>query len=200
MARRLATSGRAPAGFKLVEEAIIPAVETDLIELAQRFSLAYYALDPDNPRSSASFGYKYDFANDSFTACTPIPDAFRDVCQVAADLAAVAPEDFAECLVNRYEPGATIQPHRDKPVFDRIVGLSLGSAATMVLTGPEELKLAPAHIVLPRRSMYLLSQDSRWLWKHSLPPVTHMRWSMTFRTLSPEGRVLLDRHAVADET
>jgi DNA oxidative demethylase len=42
-----------------------------------------------------------------------------------------APETLEQALVIRYDPGAGIGWHRDRPVFEHIVGVSLGASATM---------------------------------------------------------------------
>jgi DNA oxidative demethylase len=179
------TATALPPGMKLAQEVLTPAEECRLVSLIETAGLSYYAYDPDNPRSSKSYGWKYNFLNDSFVPCEPLPEGLRGVAERAAEFAGVAAQDIAECLLNRYEPGAIIQPHLDKPVWDRVVGVSLGAPATMVFrhrdTG-EELSVA----LLPR-SAYLLADDARHVWQHGLPPMQGTRYSITLRTFSPEG-------------
>lgn len=189
--------GAVPPGLKLAREIMTPAEEQGLIALIEASGLSYYAMDPDNPRSSKSYGWKYDFRNDSFVPCEPIPEGFRPICEKAARFANVEPEDFAECLLNRYEPGAIIQPHSDKPVWEHIIGISLGSAETMTFSKPSDAAQADIDIVLEPRSMFLLSGEARHVYHHSLPPVKSMRWSITLRTFSDEGVRLRDRRVAA---
>jgi len=170
--------------LKFAEEIITPAKEAALIALIERSGLAYSSYDPGNRRSSTSYGWKYDYRNDDFIACAPLPEGFNDLAAKAAKFAGVRPEEFAECLLNRYEPGAIIQPHHDKPCWEYVVGISLGAAATMEFT--RESDGARIGVPLPPRSIYLLAGDARHVWRHALPPMRNTRWSITFRTFTPE--------------
>jgi len=179
-----------PPGLTFARDVISPQQEATLLAACAECQLSYYSQDPNNPRSSASFGWKYDFANDSFLPCAPIPDAFQDACAIAARFGNTTPEAIVECLLNRYEPGAIIQPHCDKPVFDKIIGLSLGSAADMVFSKPAELGGDAVTLTLPPRSIYMMQGEARDIWRHALPHIPVTRWSLTFRTLSPAGEAL----------
>lgn len=174
-----------PPGLKLAFEAIPPAEEAALIALIEAADLTCSAYDPGNSRASASFGWKYDFLSDSFVPCGAIPEGFQALAETAAAFAGLARDDLAECLLNRYAPGAVIQPHCDKPVWERVIGVSLGTPATMVFRDPRSGEERP--VVLPPRSMYLLAGDARHVWHHALPPMHDTRYSITFRSLSAEG-------------
>jgi alkylated DNA repair protein (DNA oxidative demethylase) len=178
-------SHQIPPGLKLSQEVMDPAEEAALIHLIENAGLEYYAYDPDNPRSSKSYGWKYDFLKDTFVPCEPLPGGFAAIAQQAAAFAGLSPRDFAECLLNRYEPGAIIQPHCDKPVWEHVVGVSLGTPATMVFRHGESGE--ERAVTLAPRSMYLLAGDARYVWQHSLPPMQGTRWSITFRSFSAEG-------------
>ena len=189
------TSGEVlPPGLKLADEVVTSEEEADLITLIERSGLSYSPYDPENPRSSTSYGWKYDYGSDSFLACAPMPNGFRAICEKAAAFAGVEPDQLAECLLNRYEPGAIIQPHLDKPVWEHVVGISLGTPTTMQFRKEVGDVYARAEIELAPRSMYLLSGEARYTWQHSLPPLEATRWSITFRDFSDEGRRL---HAAA---
>lgn len=174
-----------PPGLKLAQEVVTPAEEAALIELMVASGLSYYAYDPDNPRSSKSFGWKYDFLKDTFAPCDPLPEGLRAIAEKAAAFAGLTVEDFAECLLNRYEPGAIIQSHLDKPVWEHVIGVSLGTPATMIFRHQETGEERP--VELSPRSMYVLADDARYVWQHSLPPMQGTRWSITFRSFSAEG-------------
>ncbi|MBW8754507.1 MAG: alpha-ketoglutarate-dependent dioxygenase AlkB [Sphingomonadales bacterium] len=174
-----------PPGLKLARDVMTSAEEAALIERIEASGLAYYAYDPGNPRSSTSFGWKYDFQSDRFVPCAAIPEGFSAIADRAAEFAGLACDDFAECLLNRYEPGAVIQPHCDKPVWEHVIGISLGAPATMVFRHQDSGEERP--VALPPRSIYLLADDARYVWQHSLPPMQSTRYSITFRTFSAEG-------------
>lgn len=181
-------------GLRLVHDVITRDEEAALIALIEASGPRRSPYDPDNPRSSTSYGWKYDFGSDSFVACGPMPEGFRAVCEKAATLAGVRPDELAECLLNRYEPGAIIQPHFDKPVWEHVIGISLGSAVTMEFCKDCAAGRERVTVELPPRSMYLLAGEARHVWQHSLPPLEETRWSITFRDFSDEGR---RRHAQA---
>jgi alkylated DNA repair dioxygenase AlkB len=193
---RDASNGK-PPGLKLAQDVITPEEETQLIELIETAGLAYKSYDAGNPRSSVSYGWTYDFVNDTFVRCEPLPEGFRNICRSAAEFAGIAPEDLVECLLNRYEPGAVIQPHKDKPVWEHVVGVSLGSSATMDFRKKIDGEYKHRPVELLRRSMYLLTGEARHVFEHSLPPMTQTRWSITFRSYSEEGRQLRDRSSAA---
>jgi alkylated DNA repair protein (DNA oxidative demethylase) len=44
-----------------------------------------------------------------------------------------------------------------------------------------------ASALLPPRSIYHLTGETRHEWEHSIAPMAVMRWSITFRSLSEEG-------------
>ena len=139
-------------------------------------------------RLTASFGWRYDFDDSSFTQGSPLPDWLMPVRDRAAAFAGLAPEDLAHVLLIRYDPGAGIGWHRDRPVFEHVVGISLGNPAVMRFRqrrpGGFDRFAAP----LAPRSVYHLSGEARHLWEHSIAPMDVPRWSITFRSLSDKSR------------
>jgi alkylated DNA repair dioxygenase AlkB len=104
----------------------------------------------------------------------------------------VEDDAFAMALINEYAPGAPIGWHRDAPQYDIVAGISLLSECRMrfrpyrspAATAPAAVKRAATHeIMLERRSAYLMTGESRTSYEHHIPPVTHLRYSVTFRTL-----------------
>ena len=179
------SSSAPPPGLKLAYDMMTPAEEAALVALIEDSGLTYPIFDPANRRSSTSYGWKYNLARDNFFACAAMPEGFRAVAARAAAFAGADAGDFAECLLNRYEDGAIIQSHHDKPVWEKVIGISLGEPATMIFRHPDTGEERP--VPLPRRSMYVLGDDARYVWEHSLPPMQGTRYSITFRTFSAEG-------------
>ena len=66
-----------------------------------------------------------------FDRADPIPDWLLPIRTRAAAFAGLADDDLVQALLIRYDPGAGIGWHRDRPVFEHVVGLSLGAPATM---------------------------------------------------------------------
>jgi alkylated DNA repair dioxygenase AlkB len=109
-----------------------------------------------------------------------------------AKWAGVPDEAFAMALVNEYKPGSPIGWHRDAPQYDIVAGVSLLSACRMKFrpyrapasTPAERRRQSATHeIVLSPRSAYLMTRESRHAFEHHIPPVTALRYSVTFRTL-----------------
>jgi alkylated DNA repair protein (DNA oxidative demethylase) len=141
-------------------------------------------------RKTTSFGWRYDFDDASFAPTAPIPDWLHGLRQKAAAFAGLQPGDFVHVLLARYDPDAGIGWHRDRDVFDQVVGVSLASAATLRFRRRKPGGFDRAKLELVPRSAYLLSGEARSQWEHSIAPGERLRFSITFRTLSEKGRRL----------
>src|SRR5690242_13467813 len=139
-------------------------------------------------RKTKTYGWRYDFDDASFAPAEPIPEWLHPVRAKAAQLAGIAPEDFAHVLLARYDPGAGIGWHRDRPQFEDVVGISLGSPATIRFRQRTPDGFRRAKVQLEPRSAYLLSGEVRQEWEHSIAPGGKLRFSITFRSLSQRGR------------
>jgi alkylated DNA repair dioxygenase AlkB len=139
-------------------------------------------------RLTHSFGWRYDFDDHSFGPVAPIPDILMPVRARAAAFAGLSADDLVQAMVTRYDPGAGIGWHRDRPVFEHVVGLSLGAAATMRFRRRVATKFERATLPLAPRAAYHLAGDARHLWEHSIAEMAETRWSITFRSLSERGR------------
>jgi DNA oxidative demethylase len=139
-------------------------------------------------RRTQSFGWRYDFDDASFTPAEPIPDWLEPVRKRAAAFAALRPEDFIHALLARYDPGAGIGWHRDRDVFEEVVGISLGTAAGLRFRQRMASGFRRAKLEVAPGSAYLLSREARYDWEHSIGAGDALRFSVTFRTLSEKGR------------
>ena len=139
-------------------------------------------------RKTQSFGWRYDFDDASFTPAEPIPDWLMQLRAKAAAFAGIAPDHFIHVLLARYDPGAGIGWHKDRDVFDQVVGISLNTPAKLRFRQRTTTGFRRAFIEILPRSAYLLSGESRWEWEHSIAPGEQLRFSITFRTLSERGR------------
>ena len=92
-------------------------------------------------------------------------------------------------LLTRYDPGAGIGWHRDRPVFEHVIGISLGAPAVLRFRRRDGARFDRASLPLPPRSIYHLSGPARHEWEHSIVPIDAPRWSVTFRSLSDKGRL-----------
>jgi DNA oxidative demethylase len=141
-------------------------------------------------RKTTSFGWRYDFDDSSFAPTHAIPDWLTPLRETAATFAGLRPDDFVHVLLARYDPGAGIGWHRDRDVFDKVVGISLATPATLRFRRRKPDAFDRASLELAPRSAYLLSETVRWDWEHRITPGDQLRFSITFRTLSEKGRRL----------
>jgi DNA oxidative demethylase len=88
---------------------------------------------------SDSKGYRYTHVNPATQAPWPVmPEAFRQIAELAAESAGYASFAPDVCLINRYLPGAKMGLHQDKDERDfsqPIVSVSLGIPAVFVFGG-----------------------------------------------------------------
>jgi len=135
-------------------------------------------------RLTASFGWRYDFDNGRFAPTEPLPAWLLPARDRAADFAGLEADDLVQALLIRYDPGAGIGWHRDRPVFEHVIGISLAAPATMRLRRRRPDGFDRAKILLPARSIYHLHGEVRHDWEHSIAPMQVARWSVTFRSLA----------------
>ena len=148
-------------------------------------------------RRVASFGYDYSFEKRSLSKGKDIPQAFNFLIEKVARHTTSEKEHFAELLVTEYPPGSVINWHRDAPPFDIIAGVSLLSDCTFRLRPHPKYrqKRSAIHsLEVQRRSLYIIRDEARAAWDHSIMPVTSTRYSITLRTLkSMRGKETPDK-------
>jgi DNA oxidative demethylase len=140
-------------------------------------------------RLTASYGWRYDFDDGSFAPVEAIPDWLLPLRAKAARFACLQPGELVQALLIRYDPGAGIGWHRDRPVFEHVLGISLGSPATMRFRRRRPGGFDRASAPLAARSIYHLTSQARHEWEHSIAPMAVTRWSITFRSLSEKAHL-----------
>ena len=139
-------------------------------------------------RLTASYGWRYDFDDASFAPAEAIPDWLLPLRTKAARFAGLQPGELVQALLIRYDPGAGIGWHRDRPVFEHVLGISLGAPATMRFRRRKPGGFDRVSALLAPRSIYHLTGEARHDWEHSIAAMEARRWSITFRSLSEKGR------------
>lgn len=176
-----------PVGFDYKMDAVSADEERAL--LADIKALPFQEFDFHGflgKRRVVSFGWKYDFAAAALREAEPIPAFLQAVRDQAAATINRDAASFEQVLVTEYGPGAGIGWHKDKAVFDEVVGLSLATACTLRLRRRVGEKWQRISTELAPRSIYLLSGAVRSEWEHSIPPVSETRYSLTFRSMVRE--------------
>ena len=177
------------AGLSQADAIVTPGEEQKLITSINAAELSPFRFHRWlGKRLTASYGWRYDFDNASFAPAEAIPDWLLPLRARAARFACLQPDEFVQALLIRYDPGAGIGWHRDRPVFDRVVGISLGAPATMRFRRRRRGGFDRASVLLAPRSIYHLTGEARHEWEHSIAAMEVTRWSITFRSLSEKGR------------
>ena len=183
--------GAGVAGLSQADAFVTPGEEQVLIASIDAAELSPFRFHGWlGKRLTASYGWRYDYDDASFAPAETIPDWLLPLRARAARFAGLEPGELAQALLIRYDPGAGIGWHRDRPVFEHVVGISLGALATMRLRRRRPGGFDRASALLTPRSTYHLTGDARHEWEHSIAPMAVTRWSITFRSLSGKGRLL----------
>jgi alkylated DNA repair dioxygenase AlkB len=171
-------------GAQLIDE----TEQRDCVEQLERLDLPPFRFHGFlGNRRTRSFGWRYDFEDASFTRTEPIPAWLQPLREKAAAFAGFSSEQFVHALVARYDPGAGIGWHRDRDVFEDVVGISLGTPAILRFRQRTPSGFRRARVGVEPGSAYLLSGEARWKWEHSIAPGEELRFSVTFRTFSKKG-------------
>ena len=173
-----------PSGFVLrdaflareEEEALLEAIRT--LELQEARYKEYTAR-----RRVASFGSGFDYDANELTPAPAIAPFLLSLRDKVAAWVGVDAEAFGYALVSEYRPGTALGWHRDVPQFEKIAGVSLGTAGRMRFRPYPPRKGDPTFALdLAPRSAYVLQDEVRWEWQHSIAPTPGLRYSITFRT------------------
>lgn len=171
-------------GLATVEYLVSAAEEQALIAAIDAAPLAPFRFQGwTGKRLTVSYGWTYDFDSARFAESEPIPGWLKPLQACAAAFAGLEADDLAHVLLIRYDPGAGIGWHRDRPVFEHVVGVSLGAPAVMRFRRRAERGFERRSLPLPPRAAYHLSGEARHGWEHSIAPIEETRWSVTFRSL-----------------
>lgn len=175
-------------GLSYCEDFITEAEERRLIGLIEQLDLESFRFQQwTGKRQTRSFGWHYDFAAARFAPAEPIPDWLLPIKARAAAFADLDDDALVQAMVIRYDAGAGIGWHRDRPVFEHVTGISLGVPATMRFRRRLGSRFERAAAPLSPRSLYLLGGEARHDWEHSIAALSETRWSITFRSLSKRG-------------
>ena len=171
-------------GLLLVPDAVSSAEEAELAARIDAAPLAPFEFGQwRGKRLTTHYGSAYDFTRHRLGEAPPLPDWLAKLRDKLAPLAGLDPRVLEAALLIRYDPGAGIGWHRDRPQYGEVLGLSLGADCIMRLRRRTETGFERRNLELPARSLYRLSGEVRWDWEHSIAPLDETRRSITFRTL-----------------
>jgi alkylated DNA repair dioxygenase AlkB len=174
-----------PEGFQYKENFLSPAEELSLIEQISGLSFTEFEFHGyKGKRRVFSFGWRYDFNQDGLKkADEGMPAFLLPLREKTVDFG-IDPETLQQALITEYAPDAGIGWHKDRSVFEDVIGISLESPCLFRLRRKVDIKKwQRLSLNLAPRSAYRLSGPVRWDWEHSIPPVDKLRYSITFRNL-----------------
>lgn len=173
-------------------ELIDPAYESALLSEIRRLPFREYEFHGYlGKREVVSYGWRYDYTGRGvLQEADEIPPFLLELRELAAVFGKLEPAHLQQVLVTQYRPGAGIGWHRDKPVFDQVVAVSLLAPCVVRFRRKkiaERKQLTRAawnrvNILAQRRSAYFLSGAARFDWEHSIAGVNELRYSVTFRS------------------
>lgn len=171
-------------GLAYGEAFITAAEEAELLAQIESAKLTPFQFQKwEGKRLTRSFGWTYDFQTGRFAPGEPMPDWLDPVRARAAAFAGIEPDALEQTLLIEYGFGAGIGWHKDRPVFDHVIGISLGAPATMRFRRRTGTGFARASAALAPRSIYHMRGEVRDDWEHSIAAMGAPRWSITFRSL-----------------
>jgi alkylated DNA repair dioxygenase AlkB len=178
-----------PAGFEYRGELVTPVEEDELIEAFRALDFRPFEFHGYfGNRRTVSFGWHYDFASSRVRPASDMPEFLLPLRDRAAAFGRLPPDALEHALITEYAPGAGIGWHRDRPVFDDVIGLSFGAPCRFRLRRKQGDAWQRAAIELRPRSAYLLRGPVRLDWEHSIPPLDQLRYSVTFRSVKPSAK------------
>ena len=186
MQGELFASEKPPAvpGLVLVHEAVTAAEETELAARIDAAPLAPFQFGQwEGKRLTVHYGSAYDFSRHRLGEAPPLPEWLIAVRGKLAPHVGRDPAAFEAALLIRYDPGAGIGWHRDRPQYGEVLGLSLSAPCVLRLRRRTAQGFERHNVDLPPRSLYLLSGEVRGEWEHSIVPLVVTRRSITLRTL-----------------
>ena len=189
--------GDYPEGFRYQENLITPNEERELIAVIQNLPFREFEFHGFlGKRRTVSFGWKYDYSGRALQKAEAIPKFLFELRARAAAFAGLSSEEFEHALVTQYPIGSGIGWHRDKPEFGEVVGVSLLAPCVLRFRRKKKGSSEAQHgkkaraewdrinISVDARSAYLLTDQARWNWYHSILRVESLRYAITFRTMN----------------
>ena len=176
-----------PPGLRYAREFISPETEQELIARIRALPLRPFQFGAfEGHRRVKSFGFRYDYGEQRLVEAEPVPPWLTTPTSAVESFGDLPQASIRQVLCTEYDAGVGIGWHRDKPHFDKVFGLSLGSACKFRFRRRRGEKWERFTLRAEPRSLYLIDGEARQSWEHSIPGVEQRRYSITFRTMKRE--------------
>jgi alkylated DNA repair dioxygenase AlkB len=173
-----------PEGLRYELEFVSRATEAQLIAHLEKLPLQPFQFGAyEGKRRVASFGFRYDYSLRKLQEADLIPSWLASIIGSVEKFGKLPAGRVRQILCTEYDAGVGIGWHRDKPHFDEIFGLSLGTPCKFRFRRADGDKWQRFTLPAEPRSLYMMSGESRQAWEHIIPAVEQRRYSITFRTM-----------------
>jgi len=130
-----------PEGFRYCSELLSEAEERALLAEIERLPFREFEFHGfSGRRRVVSFGWQYDFNDSKLRKAGSIPQFLLPVRDRAARFVGLDTQALEHVLVTEYSPGAAIGWHKDKAIFNEVIGISL---LFVFARKPERIGCAP---------------------------------------------------------
>lgn len=159
-----------PHGLIIIEDFVTPEEEQKMVQLCN-FSENEINLGQMKHRQVKHFGYEFKYDTNNINRNEPLEMKVPEYCSdLFKRLEGTSFCNFNpdQLTVNYYKPGQGIPPHIDthSAFEDPIMSLSLLSSVIMEF----KKDLKTLCVQLPRRSLTIMSGESRYAWTHGITP------------------------------
>ena len=179
----------APRGLRYQPSFITAQSEHELIAQIRALPLAPFQFGAfEGKRRVASFGWRYDYSQHKLEQAEELPAWIAPLIVKVQAFADLPADSIRQVLFTEYEKGTGIGWHRDRPHFDQVFGLSLASACKFRFRRKSGRTWQRFTLEAGPRSLYMMADESRSIWEHSIPSVDSTRYSITFRTMAGENK------------
>lgn len=175
-----------PSGLRYQPDFITDEEEQRIIAHIRALPLQPFQFGAyEGKRQVASFGWRYDYSARKLQEAEEFPEWLMSLTTRIEAFAGPTSGSIRQVLCTEYDKGVGIGWHRDKPHFDDVFGLSLASATKFRFRRKAGTSWERFTLEVKPRSLYVLTDEARNQWEHSIPPVEAQRYSVTFRTMRP---------------
>jgi len=173
-----------PEGLLYQEEFLSQEDESDLLAEIRRLPLEEAKYKSFTARRRvAAFGSSYDFETNVLGPAPEIPRFLLPLRTRVSRFLEIEDTRLVHALVTEYRPGTELGWHRDIGEFGIVAGISLAGTCRMRFRRyPPEKGAKVFSLDLAPRSVYVLRDEIRWRWQHSVARTKALRYSITFRT------------------
>ncbi|XP_067000692.2 alkylated DNA repair protein alkB homolog 8 isoform X2 [Anabrus simplex] len=163
-----------PSGLTIVENFVSELEEEMLLNCVIWNDGETHSGQSLKHRRVKHYGYEFLYSNNNVDKDNPMKEQIPSECDIVFDhLKEVDPKLISknpdQLTVNQYLPGQGIPPHVDthSAFEDAILSLSLGSSVVMDFRHKDGRHIP---VLLPRRSLLVMSGEARYSWSHGITP------------------------------